>query len=200
MKRLIILLCLLFSVTTVAVADKSAAASEVAKDSFQAEFPSGGLIRMHVRSGDIVVRGTDENKVQVHYWGEKAYRSGEVQVSLNATGNTGDLRVSGGPHNDFHIEILVPRNSNLYLRIPAGAVEVDDLTGDKDIELHAGDLTVGMGKPGDYAHVDASVTTGGLDADPFDVSEGGLFRSFKKEGYGKYRLHAHVGAGQLTLR
>jgi hypothetical protein len=32
------------------------------------------------------------------------------------------------------------------------------------------------------------------------VEKGGLFRSFEERGNGKYRLHAHVGAGELTLR
>jgi hypothetical protein len=48
--------------------------------------------------------------------------------------------------------------------------------------------------------VEASVTTGGLEAAPFGESHGGLFRSFHKEGNGKYKLYAHVGAGDLTLR
>jgi hypothetical protein len=48
--------------------------------------------------------------------------------------------------------------------------------------------------------VEASVTSGGLKAPPFGENHGGLFRSFEKSGNGKYRLHAHVGAGDLTLR
>jgi len=47
--------------------------------------------------------------------------------------------------------------------------------------------------------VDASVNAGDVEASPFGESHGGLFRSFKKSGSGKYKLHAHVGAGDLTL-
>jgi hypothetical protein len=68
------------------------------------------------------------------------------------------------------------------------------------VQLHAGELIVGVGNPGDYFHVEASVSTGGLEAEPFGESHGGLFRSFHKEGNGKYKLHAHVGAGDLTLK
>jgi len=84
--------------------------------------------------------------------------------------------------------------------MPAGDLEVDGLTGDKDVEIHAGDMILGVGKADDYGHVDASVNAGDLDAQPFGVSKGGLFRSFDKHGGGKYRLHAHVGAGDLVLR
>jgi hypothetical protein len=81
----------------------------------------------------------------------------------------------------------------------AGKVDIDNVTGDKNIELSAGDLTVQVGDAGDYSEVEASVYTGDLNASPFGVSKGGLFRSFHKKGTGEYRLYAHVGAGKISL-
>ena len=98
------------------------------------------------------------------------------------------------------IEVEVPKNLDLYLRVAAGDVEISRLTGNKDVEVHAGDVTIGIGDPDDYAQVDASVNAGDIDADPFGESKSGLFRSFKRFGSGRYRLHAHVGAGDLTFR
>jgi hypothetical protein len=155
---------------------------------------------MHIRSGDLRIVGSDESKIRVHYLGKKIDKSGDVKVSLKTTGNAAELSVNGGPRNDFQIEVQVPRNSNLYLRMPFGEVRIDSLTGDKDVELHAGELTLGIGQPEDYFRVDTSVYTGDLDTGPFGVEKGGLFRSFEEKGSGKYRLHAHVGAGELTLR
>jgi hypothetical protein len=34
----------------------------------------------------------------------------------------------------------------------------------------------------------------------FKTAKTGLWRSFKTAGPGKYRLHAHVGVGDMTLR
>ena len=82
----------------------------------------------------------------------------------------------------------------------AGQLDVRDITGDKDVELTFGQLNLDVGKPDQYGHVDASVSSGAIDADPFDVHKGGLFRSFDHDGPGKFRLHAHVGAGQVELR
>ena len=204
MKRSSTVFFLAFSLVCVAVADQTVGkplqVTEVGKDSFEADFVSGGQLRMHIRSGALRVIGSDENKIRVNYSGSNASKISDVKVSLKTIGNNAELRVSGGPHNDFRIEIQVPKNSGLYLRMPAGELEVKDLTGDKDVEIHAGDMTLGVGKAEDYGHVDASVNAGDLDADPFGVSTGGLFRSFDKHGSGKYRLHAHVGAGDLTLR
>jgi len=204
MKRNLLVFFLVFPLVGIASADQTAGnplqVTEVGKDSFQADFVSGGQLRMHIRSGELRVIGSDENKIRVNYSGKNGRKTSDVTVSLKTVGNNAELRVSGGPHNDFRIEIQVPKNSGLYLRMPAGDLEVNGLTGDKDVEIHAGDITLGVGKADEYGHVDASVNAGDLDAQPFGVSKGGLFRSFDKHGGGKYRLHAHVGAGDLVLR
>ena len=102
-------------------------------------------------------------------------------------------------HILIQITIHLPKTCDLYLRVPAGDVSVEGISGNKDIELHAGDLSIRVGDPLEYAHVDASVNAGDVEASPFGESHSGLFRSFQKSGAGKYRLHAHVGAGDLTL-
>jgi len=203
MKRSSLVFLLAFPLICVAAdqtVGKPLQVTEVGKDSFQADFVSGGQLRMHIRSGELRVIGSDENKIRVNYSGKNGSKTSDVTVSLKTVGNSAELRVSGGPHNDFRIEIQVPKNSGLYLRMPAGDLEINGLSGDKDVEIHAGDVTLGVGKAEDYGHVDASVNAGDLDAKPFGVSKGGLFRSFDKHGSGKYRLHAHVGAGDLVLR
>ena len=189
--------CLLAA--TFAFAGNNTDITEVGKDSFEADFPSGGHLHLHIRSGDISVRGSDQNKIRVRYDGKNADELKEVKVSLKADGNSGELHISGGPHNDFRIIIEVPKKSDLWLRVPAGDVEVADVVGSKDVELYAGDLTLQVGSPSDYGHMDASVRAGDLDTGPFGVTKDGLFRSYETQGSGKYRLHAHVTAGDLTL-
>ncbi len=200
MKHSAILLVLPFLLAALALAQKPVETRETGKESFQAEFPSGGQLHVQVRSGELVVKGIDENKVRVHFDGRKSDELKDVEVSLNISGSDGQLKISGGPRNDFRITIEVPKVVDLRLRMPFGDATVERLTGDKDIELHAGDLTVDIGDANDYAHVEASVMSGDLDARPFNVSKDGLFRSFEKSAGGKHRLHAHVGAGDLTLR
>jgi len=110
-----------------------------------------------------------------------------------------NFRLSGGPRNDFQVTVHLPKNCDLFLRVPAGDVTVEGIVGDKDIELHAGDLSIHVGNPNEYSQVDASVSAGDVSASPFGESHSGLFRSFRKSGSGRYKLHAHVGAGDLTL-
>jgi hypothetical protein len=167
---------------------------------FQADFPSGGQLKIYVRSGDVRVVGHNDNKVTVRVSCKDAERAKEIKVRFERLGNAGELNISGGPKNDTQITVEVPRATGLFVRMPAGQLEISDISGDKDAELHAGALIVGVGNPADYSHVDASVVSGGIEASPFGEEHGGLFRSFQKSGNGKYKLHAHVGAGDLNLK
>ena len=167
---------------------------------FQVDYPSGSKLNVYLRSGDIRVVGKDDNKISVRVDAHDMDKAREVKVRFQKLGSSADLTISGGPRNNIQITVEVPKATGLYVRMPAGQLEIQGVTGDKDAQLHFGELIVHVGDPADYSHVDASVNTGGLEAPPFGEDHGGLFRSFAKRGNGKYRLHAHVGAGDLTLR
>jgi hypothetical protein len=139
--------------------------------------------------------GTNDPMLRVSY----RPQNDDVRVRLEVVGDHANLKIGDCPHN-FHVRIELPKSSDLYVRMFAGQLGVREITGDKDVELTFGQMSVDVGKPEDYRHVDASVSSGAIDASAFDVNKGGLFRSFDKSGPGKYRLHAHVGAGEVDLR
>ncbi len=175
-------------------------ATNIVDHPFSADFAAGGKLRLSVRSGEVHVIGVAEDKLSVELSGRKASEARKLSVRLEQKAGEAHLRISGGPRNDLVITVRIPRNTDLYARIPFGEVHVENITGNKDVSLHAGELTVSLGNSADYARVDASVITGEVDADAFGETHGGLFRSFHKDGAGRYRLYAHVGAGQLTLQ
>jgi hypothetical protein len=88
----------------------------------------------------------------------------------------------------------------LWVRLSAGELVVEDVEGDKNLEVRAGRIQADIPHPEQYGHRDASVLTGSIAATAFEVSKGGLFRSFEQSGPGKYRLHAHVMTGEIVLR
>jgi hypothetical protein len=168
---------------------------------FEAKFHSGGEMRMQIRSADIEVTGSDSSLVRVTCELKRDQDARNITIRFSADGNSGSLRVRGGPNNDVKIRIEVPKSSNLFVRAPAGDLTLSGVTGNKDVEIHAGDLTISVGNPADYKHADGSVWAGDLSAAAFGVTKDGLFRSFDKDNAaGKYRLHAHVGAGDLVLK
>jgi len=159
-------------------------------------FDAGGYINMNLGAGDAEVIGTADEKITVTY--DTEGQDKKVTVDVSIAGRNAQVHVDG-PRNKFHYKIYVPQRTNLRIRMSAGALEVRDIRGEKDVELRAGDLTIKIGDPRDYGAVHASVTLGGLDAPPFNKNKGGIARSFKLQGDGNYRLHAHVFTGQLTL-
>lgn len=173
--------------------------TKVGEPHFEAPLPTGVPLRLYVRSGDIRVVGSDDGKISVDISGKNAHNIDDVKHRLAILGSSAEFHLSGGPRNDVQITIHLPKSCDLYLRVPAGDVSIEGISGNKDIELHAGDLSIHVGNPDEYSHVDASVNAGDVEAAPFGESHSGLFRSFKKSGSGKYKLHAHVGAGDLTL-
>lgn len=189
-----------FSTPLLMAQSKKVEATDLPEHPFQVDYPSGSQMSLHLRSGDVRVVGKEHNQISVRVEARDTERAREVKVYFERFENSAELRVWGGPKNDLQIIVEVPKNTGLFVRMPAGQLEISDVTGDKDVQLHAGDLILHVGDPADYSHVDASVTTGGLEAPPFHEDHGGLFRSFQKNGNGRYRLHAHVGAGDLTLR
>ncbi len=167
---------------------------------FEAAIPPTVRVALHIRSGEIRIVGSEDGKLSVDISGRNKDKIEDLRYRLTSSSESAELHISGGPRNDLTIEVHVPRNAELYARIPAGDVTVENVNASKDVQLHAGDLTIYVGNPADYSRVEASVMAGDIEASPFGESHGGLFRSFKKSGTGKLTLYAHVGAGDLTLK
>ncbi len=183
-----------------ALAEEHGTIVERGKDRFETEFAAGGRLRLEVRSGDVRISGSDSDKISIHYEGRRANESDDVVVTCKKAGRGAELEISGGPRNEFQIRIEVPRETELHVRMPFGELGIVKVQGDKDVELHAGQLNMEIGDPKDYAQIEASVLTGELDLSAVGIEKGGLFRSYKKDGPGKYRLYAHVGSGEIDLR
>jgi len=184
----------------VVAAQSKVEATNLPDHPFQVDYPSGGQLNLHLRSGDIRVVGRNDNKISVRVDASNLDKAREVKVRFERLDHSGELSISGGPRDNIQITVEVPKVTALFVRMGAGQLEISDITGDKDVQLHAGDLLVEVGDPANYSHVKASVTSGDIDAPAFGEDHGGLFRSFEKSGNGKYRLHVHVGAGELALR
>lgn len=174
-------------------------AQQTPETSAQRKFISGGTIRLHLEAGGYTVTPVDSENIVVTCRAHTDEQLKRVKVEIKPTTQSADIYVSRTPHNNFQATIEVPRRSNLWARLSAGELRVEDLEGDKNLAVVAGRLEVDVPNPELYGHRDASVTTGSIESSAFNVSKGGLFRSFEQEGSGKYRLHAHVMAGEIDL-
>jgi hypothetical protein len=200
MKRLALAFALLALALPVFAGNTKSEVVFAGKPHMEFECPSDVQLRLHVRSGEILIVGTDDDKITVDLAGKNADKIQDVKGRLSVANHVAELHLTGGPKNEMQIIIHVPKKSDLTARVFAGDVSVQDVTGNKDFELHAGQLTIAVDKPEDYGHVDMSVNAGEVDAEIFGDTKAGLFRTVSRENAGKYRLHAHVGTGQLSIR
>jgi hypothetical protein len=168
---------------------------------FEVPFRQGSELRLDLRAGDIDILGTEEATISVDCELKEHHKAKDVSIVFDDKGAFGRLRIQGGPNGDVRLRIRVPNQSNLIVRCTAGDLDVSKIRGNKDVSLRAGDLTIEVGNPEDYAIAEASVTAGDVHASAFGVHKGGLFRKFKRENSaGKYNLRASLWAGDIKLK
>ena len=166
----------------------------------QEKFISGGMIRMHLEAGGYTIRPSDSANIVVKIDTDSERELSRVKVAIKTGPSTADIYIHNTPDHNFRAIIEVPRKSNLWVRLSAGQLTVGAVEGDKNLEIRAGQMEVEVPNPDDYGHRDASVWTGAIEASAFNISKGGLFRSFEQNGAGKFRLHAHIMSGEIDLR
>lgn len=175
-------------------------AQQAPEASVQQKFAAGGTIRLHLQAGGYTITPTDSENIVVTCQHRSQEKLKAVRVAIKPVGTRADVYVLDTPNNNFTATIRVPRRSDLWVRLTAGELDVGSVEGNKDLEMNAGSLRVDVPRPQEYGPRDASVTTGSIESSAFEVSKGGLFRSFSQHGPGRYRLHAHVIAGEIVLR
>jgi hypothetical protein len=167
---------------------------------FEANLTSGTSLRLRLHDGNYRVVGGDSEKISVRVEGKNAELAKQIKIRLKRSDGVVDLKLSNVPKNELQVTIEIPRSTNLYARMRGGDLSVEGVVGNKDLELTGGDLTIQVGSPEDYAHVDLSVRFGDVSGSQFGDPKGWLGNSVRKDGSGKYTLHAHVMAGDLLFK
>ena len=188
---------ILLSLLMVAIA--WSAASAQTPTSLDRDFVSGGDVRMDLSAGEYKIFASKDEKVHLQWSTRDEASLKKVKAGVEVKGTTATIKVDGPDNRNLKVEIQVPRQSNLLVRFTAGDFTIDGIEGNKDIAGYAGNLSVDVGDAKQYKEVHASVTTGDLDASAFNVSKGGLFRSFDRTGSGPYTLRVKLKAGDLKL-
>ena len=172
----------------------------------EAALRSGAVLTIDSRSAGIEIVATENETIHVTCKANDKDSDTEsvthTRLQLSGTPTHAVLRITG-PHlanGNLQIRVEVPRKVNLGIQMPAGQVTVKDVVGDKDIELHAGQISISSNRTWDYKDVDVSVSIGQVSAPVYGADKGGFFRELRKHNKdGEYRLRAHVTTGQIEL-
>jgi hypothetical protein len=173
-------------------------------DSANRPFQANGRIVMDLSAGEYRISASPDNSIALTWRMRDRERLSRVDTRIDVRGAEAEIEVDGpgGDHDDDHlvVDIAIPARSDLRVRLSAGELEIEGITGNKDVSLHAGEMTIEVGRASDYRRVDAAVWAGEVNAGPFGRNTGGLFRSVEWDGPGSFRLDAHVKAGEIHLR
>lgn len=159
-------------------------------------FAAGGGIELQLDGGDYVIRTSPGEHIRVSFAGN----TGNAVADLTTSGTHATLAIKDTPHSNFRATVEVPATADVTVHLSGGNLEIGAITGNKDIDSKAGNVTISIPNSKDYGTVDATVKVGNLDAGPFGNSESGLSPHLKWSGSGKYTLRASLDAGNLELK
>jgi len=166
------------------------------------EFAAGGMVHLRLGVGDLHIKRGDSGKLRLHYtvksWNESRAKNAHVDFEIKGRDADIEFHTSTNNNTQVDVELEVPQNTNLDVHEKVGDVRIDDLEGDKDLELGVGDIRVAFGSSA-YHLVRASTSIGDVNSSTGDVSAGFLGKTLKYYGDGKYELRAHVSVGDITL-
>ena len=160
------------------------------------------MLTIESRPAGIEIVGTDQEAIHVSCTADDTDSARHIRLRFSGTPTHAKLTITGAylKHGNLQIRIEVPRKTNLGVQMSAGEVKVEEIEGDKDIELYAGQISISSARKWNYRNVDASVGIGQVNAQAYGADTGGFFRVFRKDNAdGEYRLHAHVTTGQIDL-
>ncbi len=166
------------------------------------DFVAGGMLHVRLSVGDLHIKRSESNQIRLHYTvkSRRESRVKEAHVDIDIRGRDAhiEFHAPSGGNTQFDVELEVPQTTNLDVHEKVGDLTVENLEGDKDLELGVGDIRVAADRAG-YHLVRASAGIGDVNSDGYGETSGWLGKTLKYHGDGKYELHAHVGVGDITL-
>jgi hypothetical protein len=167
----------------------------------EAPLRSRAALTVDSRPAGLEIVGTDRAVIHVSCTTRDSEEAEQIHLRFSGNQDDGTLTITGSSHNgNLQVRIEVPRKTSLRVRMPAGQVKVEELVGDKDIDLYAGQISISSTRLWDYRNVHASVDIGDVNAQVYGAEKGGFFRTFSKQSAtGEYSLYAHVMTGQIEL-
>lgn len=190
------------------------------------DFRAGGVLRIKNSIGELTVEGWDRTDVEittvkstkVDYSTQErdkavqelnrihvtAQRDGdELVITTDFPGGRVLPRFLGGPAGfDLEYRIKVPASTRLIADHDVGEVHVDNLTGDIQVALHEGEITLHLPQEGQYT-TDAKSNFGGVFSD-YPGQEKRRFwllghRMVKQDSPAAHKLNLRVGYGDIII-
>jgi hypothetical protein len=167
------------------------------------EFAPGGSLRIRLGTGDLrIVKGTDNRHINLRYVPKSKHKdfASQVRLRFEVHGPEAEIEFKAPHGGEIDTEVEVPSPTNLEVRLSVGDIRVEGIDGNKDVQVHVGDLKVDLGPQSTYWKAEASTHIGDIDGQPsWGQPKGWLGHSLRFQGDGQYRLRVHAGIGDINL-
>jgi len=166
------------------------------------DFVTGGMLHVHMSVGDLHIRRGDGDKIHLRYTvksrREKNVKDSHVDIDVRGNDATIEFHAASGANTQFDVELEIPASTNLDVHQKVGDLTVENVEGDKDLDIGVGDIRLSKGHSA-YHLVYASAGIGDVHSDGYGETSGWLGKTLKYHGEGKYELRVHVGVGDIHL-
>ncbi|MGO8796653.1 MAG: DUF4097 family beta strand repeat-containing protein [Candidatus Sulfotelmatobacter sp.] len=166
------------------------------------DFVAGGMVHVRLSVGDLHIKRGDSDKIRVHYTikshRESHLKNAHVDIDTRGRDASIEFHAPTSGNTSFDVELELPQNTNLDVHEKVGDLTVENIDGDKDLDLGVGDIRV-EAERSNYHLVRASSSIGEVNGEGYGESSGWLGKTLKYQGDGKYELRAHVSVGDISL-
>jgi hypothetical protein len=165
-------------------------------------FAPGGRIELRLKGGDVhIVPAPDSNHIVIRYTMESEHKdfASKVKPEFDVTSSRALLRFRSPMHGSVDVDLEVPTQTSILIRVKGGDVTVSGIDGDQDIRTIGGDINLELPADAKFHRVDVSTRVGDIHNSPFGAPNGWLGAKVHFRGDGKYRLHAHTFAGDIRF-
>jgi hypothetical protein len=140
------------------------------------DFAAGGMIHVRLSVGDVRILRGDSDKIRLHYTvkSRRESRVKDAHVDFEVRGSDANIEFHAptGGNTQFDVELEVPQNTTLDVHDKVGDLTVENIDGDKDLELGVGDIRI-AGVRSAYHLVRVSTSIGDVSgSDGYDESGG----------------------------
>lgn len=183
------------------------AAAAVAAPALEKELsyslPPGSVLGVQMKYGSLRIVGGEHSdvRVRIHVDGQPAMAAvamKRLNVRFLPVGREMRLEIAGLNHP--RVEVAVPSHVHLSAYLRAGDMSIQNIKGDLNARMWAGELNVQVPEQSFYRSVRASVRVGSVQHPFGSTTHGWLGQKYEKgSSQGSYRLNASVGVGDLYI-
>src|ERR1700760_1684332 len=113
---------------------------------------SRAVLEIDSRPAGLEIMGTDSLTLHLSCTASDDEVARETHIRFSGTPDDAHLTISGNSfhHGNLQIRVEVPRKTSLKVKMPVGQVKMEEVAGDKDIELMVGQIIISSAKLWDY--------------------------------------------------